>query len=149
MRPESRGSIHIRSADPGSAPIIRANYLAAEEDRRVTVDALKICREIVAQPALAPFRGNETMPGLSLRTDEELLSYARTAGSTVYHPVGTCAMGPGPDDVVDHRLRVRGVEGLRVVDASIMPTLVSGNTNTPTIMIAEKASDLIAADLKI
>jgi choline dehydrogenase len=143
LRPESRGHIRIASPDPGVHPRITPNYLSDPLDQEVAVAALKWGRRIAEQPALAPFVDHELMPGPGLQGDEALLAYARMAGSTIYHPVGACQMGHGPMAVVDPQLRVRGVEGLRVVDASVMPRLVSGNTNAPTIMIAEKAADLI------
>ncbi|MDB5431396.1 MAG: glucose-methanol-choline oxidoreductase [Caulobacter sp.] len=143
LRPESRGHIRIKSADPSAHPAITANYLADPLDQEVAVAGLKWARKIAAQPALAPFIEHERMPGPGFETDEMLLAYARAAGSTIYHPVGTCQMGHGPSAVVDPQLKVHGVEGLRVVDASVMPRLVSGNTNAPTIMIAEKAADMI------
>jgi choline dehydrogenase len=143
LRPESRGHIRIRSADPAEHPAITPNYLANDFDRQVVLAGLRWGRRIAAQPALARYIDHELMPGEAVQSDEELLAFARTYGTTIYHPVGTCAMGRGPEAVVDPELRVHGIEGLRVVDASIMPRLVSGNTNAPTIMIAEKASDLI------
>jgi choline dehydrogenase len=143
LRPESRGHIRIASPDPRVHPKITPNYLSDPLDQEVAVAALKWGRTIAAQPALAPFVDHEMAPGPGLQGDDALLAYARMAGSTIYHPVGTCQMGQGPLAVVDAQLRVRGVEGLRVVDASVMPRLVSGNTNAPTIMIAEKAADLI------
>ncbi len=147
LRPESRGSIHVRSADPFAPPAIRPNYLSTQLDRDTIVAGLRWGRRIAAQPALAPYMADEMMPGTAVASDADLLAYAQQAGTTIYHPVGTCAMGRAgdPHAVVDPELRVRGVEGLRVVDASVMPRLVSGNTNAPTIMIAEKASDLIRA----
>ena len=143
VRPESRGTIRIKSADPTEYPAIQPNYLSDPIDQAVAVAGLKWGRKIAAQPALAKWIEHEMMPGPDFATDEMLLGYARMAGTTIYHPVGTCQMGSGPAAVVDPQLRVRGVEGLRVVDASIMPRLVSGNTNAPTIMIAEKAADMI------
>jgi choline dehydrogenase len=143
VRPESRGHIRIKSSDPRAHPAIAPNYLADPLDQEVAVASLRLGRRIAAQPALAAWMDHETMPGPGFETDETLLAYARAAGSTIYHPVGTCQMGHGPGAVVDPQLRVRGVRGLRVVDASVMPRLVSGNTNAPTIMIAEKAADMI------
>jgi len=146
LRPESRGSLRIRSADPAAPPEIRINYLATEADRRANIDGLRILRKILAAPALKPYVVDEVYPGAKLVSDEDLLAFCRQTGSTVYHPTSTCRMGHDALAVVDERLRVRGIEGLRVVDASIMPDLVSGNTNAPVIMIAEKASDLILQD---
>ena len=143
VRPESRGTIRIVSPDPTVYPSIAPNYLSDPLDQEVAVASLKWGRKIAAQPALAPWIESELMPGAELQGDEALLMYARMAGTTIYHPVGTCQMGHGPNAVVDPQLRVIGVEGLRVVDASVMPRLVSGNTNAPTIMIAEKAADMI------
>ncbi len=147
LRPESRGSIHVRSADPFAPPAIRPNYLADRLDQDTIVAGLHWARTIAHQRALSPYVGDEILPGAAAASDADLLDYARQSGSTIYHPVGTCAMGRADDprSVVDPELRVRGVEGLRVVDASVMPRLVSGNTNAPTIMIAEKASDMIRA----
>lgn len=145
LRPESRGSIHIRSTDPTQHPAIVPNYLCDRLDQQVIVEALKWGRRIAAQTPLRRYVAHELNPGEALQTDAELLDYARAAGTTIYHPVGTCAMGHGASAVVDPQLRVHGVERLRVVDASVMPRLVSGNTNAPTIMIAEKAADMIRA----
>ena len=145
LRPDSRGSIQIASADPRRAPLIRPRYLEAETDQRVVVQALKIGRAIAAQPVLAPYLKDEISPGGALTSDAELLDFARSHGRTLYHPAGTCRMGTDADAVVDAALGVRGIGGLRVVDASIMPTLISGNTNAPVIAIAERAADLILA----
>jgi choline dehydrogenase len=148
VRPESRGSLRISSADPMAPPEIRINYLATETDRTVNVEGLKILRKILAAPALKPFVTEEAEPGAKVTSDEDLLAFCRQRGSTVYHPTSTCRMGNDPLAVVDQRLRLRGIEGLRVVDASVMPDLVSGNTNAPVIMIAEKASDMILQDAR-
>jgi choline dehydrogenase len=148
LRPESRGSLRIRSADPAAAPEIRINYLATDVDRTTNVEGLKILRKILRAPALKPYVVDEVDPGAKVSTDEELLNYCRQRGSTIYHPTSTCRMGGDPLAVVDQRLRVRGLEGLRVVDGSIMPDLVSGNTNAVIIMIAEKASDMILQDAR-
>ncbi len=144
LRPESRGTIRIRSANPDDYPAIAPGYLTDPLDQEVVVAALKWARKIAAQPALQEWIDHETLPGPMAADDAALLGYARMAGSTIYHPVGTCRMGHDAGAVVDPQLRVAGVEGLRVVDASVMPRLCSGNTNAPTIMIAEKAADLIA-----
>ncbi len=149
LRPESRGSIHVKSGDPLAAPAIRPNFLAEAVDRQCVVDGMKIARRIVEQPAMDRFRAFEMTPGPDVRSDAEWLHFARANGQTVYHPVGTCKMGHDPMAVVDDRLRVHGIAGLRVVDASIMPTLVSGNTNAPTIMIGEKGADMIREDAKV
>jgi choline dehydrogenase len=148
LRPESRGSLRIRSADPAAAPEIRINYLASEVDRTTNVEGLKILRKILHAPALKPYVVEEVDPGDKVTSDEALLAYCRARGSTIYHPTSTCRMGNDPLAVVDQRLRVRGIEGLRVIDASVMPDLVSGNTNAPVIMIAEKASDMILQDAR-
>jgi choline dehydrogenase len=146
LRPESRGSLRIRSADPAAPPEIRINYLATETDRRANIDGIRILRKILAAPSLKPYVVDEAYPGSNVTSDEDILGYCRQTGSTVYHPTSTCRMGDDGLAVVDQRLRVRGIEGLRVVDASIMPDLISGNTNAPVIMIAEKASDMILQD---
>jgi choline dehydrogenase len=146
LRPESRGSLRIRSADPAAAPEIRINYLSTEVDRAANVEGLKILRKILQAPALKSYVTDEFEPGIKVSTDEELLNFCRQRGSTVYHPTSTCRMGSDPLAVVDQRLRLRGIERLRVVDASVMPDLVSGNTNAAVIMIAEKASDMISQD---
>lgn len=145
LRPKSRGSIRIAGNDPTRAPVIRPNYLAHDDDRRVVVDGLRAARDIAARPALARYIETERLPGAALESDADLLAFARDTGKTLYHPVGTCRMGADPLAVVDSRLRLAGFDGIRIVDASIMPTLISGNTNAPTIMIAERAADLILA----
>jgi choline dehydrogenase len=148
LRPESQGSVHIRSAQASDHPQIRANYLAAEHDMRTIVAALRMIRKIAAQPALAPYVVRETRPGPEAKTDDALLDHARATGMTSYHPIGTCRMGRDERAVVDARLKVHGIEGLRVCDASIMPTMVASNTNAPSIMIGEKASDLVLEDAR-
>ncbi len=149
LRPESRGHIRIKSADPSDYPAIFANYLSDPLDQEVAIAGLKWARKIGDQPAIARYVDHEMNPGPGFESDEMLLEYARASGSTLYHPVGTCAMGTGPMAVVDARLRVRGVDGLRVIDASIMPRLVSGNTNAPTIMIGEKGAAMILQDARV
>jgi choline dehydrogenase len=143
LRPESRGEIRLRSADPAAAPVIEPNYLSASRDRDVMRAGFKAMREVMHQPGLAALSGGEIWPEPGVRTDAEIDEFIRQAAGTVYHPVGTCRMGSDDDAVVDEALRVRGVDGLRVVDASVMPSLVGGNTHAPTVMIAEKAADLI------
>ncbi|HEY8880380.1 MAG TPA: GMC oxidoreductase, partial [Roseateles sp.] len=140
LNPTSRGTVHITSPDATVAPAIRPNYLSTEADRQVAADSLKMTRRIVAQPALAAFKPEEYKPGPQYQTDEELARLAGDIATTIFHPVGTCKMGrkDDPGAVVDSRLRVRGVGGLRIADASVMPTITSGNTNSPTLMIAEK-----------
>lgn len=148
LRPESRGTLRIKSGDPAQPPEIRINYLATETDRRAFIDGIGILRGILAKPALKQYVTEEVYPGAKVVSDDEILEFCRQTGSTVYHPTSTCRMGNDPLAVVDQRLKVRGIEGLRVVDASIMPDLMSGNTNAPTIMIAEKASDMILEDAR-
>ena len=147
-RPESKGSIHVGSSDPLAAPIIRPNFLAEELDQQVLIAGMRIARRIVESPAMDKYRAHEMNPGSAAQTDAELLNFARETGQTTYHPVGTCKMGQDPMSVVDDQLRVYGITGLRVIDASIMPTLVSGNTNAAVIMIAEKGADMIKASAK-
>lgn len=139
LRTESRGSVLIAAPDPRQAPRIRANYLATETDRRVVIDGLRLARTIANEQPLADFIVEEYLPGASATSDDALAAHARQKGQTLFHPAGTCAIGP----VLDAQLRVRGIEGLRVADCSVMPTLVSGNTNAPAVMIGEKASDLV------
>ncbi|WPG41055.1 choline dehydrogenase [Variovorax sp. EBFNA2] len=148
LRPRSRGQITLRSADPHAPPLIQANYLADADDERVMIATLRWIRRIAAAPPLADLVVREDLPGVQVESDEEIMDFVRRNSQTLYHPVGTCAMGTGPQAVVDARLRVHGVPGLRVVDASVMPTIVSGNTNAPTIMIAEKAADMILEDAR-
>ena len=145
LRPESRGRIGLHGPDPFADPKIEANYLATPEDRRVLRESVRIGRHVVAQAALAPYRGDELAPGDAIATDEQIDRWVRATAETIYHPVGTARMGPSGNTraVVDAELRVHGLAGLRVIDASVMPSLVSSNTNAPTIMIAEKAADLI------
>jgi choline dehydrogenase len=146
VRPDSRGTIMARTSDPAAAPIITPNYLSDPGDVRVLAAGMRFTRDIFAAPAIAQHSVAETMPGPDVRTEEELTEYARSFGNTIYHPVGTCRMGRGPSAVVDERLRVHGIGGLRVIDASIMPTLTTGNTNAPTIMIGEKGAAMIRED---
>ena len=150
VRPSSRGSVHATSPDPRTQPSIRPNYLSTEEDRRVAVDALRLTRRIVAQEPLARFKPQEYKPGAHLASDDELVAAAGDIGTTIFHPVGTVKMGVAADPlaVLDERLRVRGVERLRVVDASAMPRITSGNTNSPTVMIAEKGSQMVLEDAR-
>ncbi len=149
LRPESRGHIRIRSADPGEAPAIQPNYLDAEADQAVAIDAIRLVRRIVLDSAaFAPHRPEEYRPGPSFQSDAELRHAASEIGTTIFHPVGTCRMGSDEAAVVDPRLRLNGLDGLRIADASIMPTITSGNTNSPTIMIAEKAAAMILEDAR-
>lgn len=145
LRPHSRGEVRIASADPAAAPLIRPNYLSDAHDVDVAVQAVRITRAIVGQPALAPYRPQEFRPGPALSTDAELAEAVGQIATTIFHPVGTAAMGSGSRAVVDPQLRVHGLDRLRVADASIMPTITSGNTNAPTMMIAEKAAAMIRA----
>ncbi|NKB55905.1 MAG: choline dehydrogenase [Alphaproteobacteria bacterium] len=148
LRPESRGRIVIKSPDPTSYPAIHPNYLSAVTDQQTIVGGMKLSRKIMATPVMQSLITEEFMPGTDVQSDEDLLEHARDNAGTIYHPVGTCKMGDDPMAVVDERLRVHGIKRLRVVDASIMPTLVSGNTNAPSIMIGEKASDMILEDAR-
>lgn len=150
LRPTSRGSIHVSSSSPEDNPDIRPNYLSTDADRRVAVDSLKWARKIIGQKALAPYEPEEYKPGAHVVSDEDLLVAAGDLGTTIFHPVGTAKMGPDgdPGAVLDERLRVRGVERLRVVDASAMPHITSGNTNAPTMMIAEKGAAMILEDAR-
>jgi choline dehydrogenase len=143
LDPQSRGFVSLKSPDPLVAPLIQPNYLESASDIAVLRQGVKIVRDVFAAPAFDPYRGPELMPGAAVRSDAEIDEFIRRSAETIYHPVGTAKMGTDADSVVDPQLRVHGVEGLRVVDASVMPALVSGNTNAPTIMIAEKAADMI------
>ena len=145
LRPESRGTIRLKSTDPMAHPAIDANYLAEPRDLDVLVEATRMAREIFAQAAFSPYRGQEREPGAAISSRSDIEAWIRDRAETIYHPVGTCKMGPTSDvnAVVDTHLRVRGIDGLRIVDASVMPTLIGGNTNAPTIMIAERAADMI------
>jgi choline dehydrogenase len=148
LRPQSRGHVRIRSADPLETPEMQPNYLATDLDRRTTVAGMRAARAIAATPALSAYVKREIKPGPDATDDAALLEFARNNGATIFHPSCTCRMGSAQDPmaVLDERLRVRGVEGLRVVDCSAMPRLVSGNTNAPVVMMAEKAVDMIRAD---
>jgi choline dehydrogenase-like flavoprotein len=146
IHPESRGSVRLKSSDPTTAPAIRFNFLESENDRRILVSGLKLSRQIAEAEPLSSGVLEEFLPGQGYRSDEELLAFCRQAAISLYHPVGTCRMGTDAAAVVDPRLRVGGIEGLRVVDASVMPEIISGNTNAPTIMIGEKGADMILQD---
>jgi choline dehydrogenase len=146
LRPTSRGFVRVTSSDPQVYPTIRLNYLSTEEDRKVTADGMRFTRRIMSAAALARYRPQEWRPGAMAQTDAELVHAAGDLGTTIFHPVGTCKMGKDPEAVVDDRLRVHGIDGLRVIDASVMPTIVSGNTNAPTVMIAEKGAEMIRQD---
>ena len=150
LNPTSVGSVRIRSDKAADAPAIAPNYLSTEEDRRIAAESLRQVRKIVSQPALAKYQPEEWKPGLQFQRDEELARLAGDIANTIFHPVGTTKMGRDDDPmaVVDSRLRVRGIEGLRVVDAGVMPRITSGNTNAPTLMIAEKAAGWIVADAR-
>jgi choline dehydrogenase-like flavoprotein len=148
LRPKSRGSVSLASADPLAMPMIDTNFLAERDDVNRLIRGFKLAREIMHQPALTRFGGKESRNSARAQSDAQIEAFVRAHADCAYHPVGTCRMGTGPQDVVDDQLRVKGVEGLRVVDASIMPNIVSGNTNAPTIMIAEKAADLIKAEAR-
>ena len=152
VRPSSRGAVRLRSPDPADAPVIAPNYLSTDDDRRIAVSAIRLTRRIAAQPALQPFHPDEYLPGPAARNDDDaaLLKAAGDIGTTIFHPVGTAKMGLNSDPmmVVDDRLRVAGIERLRVIDASVMPTITSGNTNAPTMMIAEKGAAMLREDAK-
>ncbi len=149
LRPTARGQVRIKSPDATSHPEIRPNYLSTSEDLRVAVDSIRFTRKIMAARAFAKYAPEEFRPGVAAQTEAELARAAGDLGTTIFHPVGTCKMGNDSMAVVDERLRVRGIEGLRVVDASIMPLITSGNTHAPTVMIAEKAAEMVVTDSKI
>jgi choline dehydrogenase len=146
IAPESRGSISLRSTDPLDTPAIRANYLSTDADMRVIVEGVRLARELAHTKAFQPYRGDELHPGAHVKNNDEIAAFIRAEAQTLYHPVGTCKMGTDALAVVDPRLRVRGIQALCIVDASVMPRIPAGNTNAPTIMIAEKAADMIRAD---
>jgi choline dehydrogenase-like flavoprotein len=150
LQPDSRGHVRLRSADPAHKPVIQPRYLTSDADRRVAADSIRVARSIVAQPALQKFKPVETLPGEQVKSDDDaaLGKAAGDIGTTIFHPVGTAKMGlpSDPNAVTDARLRVLGIEGLRVIDAAVMPTITSGNTNSPTMMIAEKGAQMVLAD---
>jgi choline dehydrogenase-like flavoprotein len=151
LQPVSRGFVRLRSTDPADKPVIKPNYLSTDEDRRVAADSVRVARKIAAQPALAKFHPIEFLPGPAVGdSDADLVKAAGDIGTTIFHPVGTAKMGrtSDPTAVVDERLRVIGLEGLRVIDASVMPTITSGNTNAPTMMIAEKGAAMVREDAR-
>ena len=147
LRPQSRGEVSINSSNPEDLPTIIPNYLSTESDRKIAIESIKVARKIAKANAIKNHILDEFVPGHSFKTDEDLLEAAKNHSQSIYHPVGTCKMGHDKDSVVDDQLRVHGIENLRVVDASIMPELVSGNTNAPTMMIAEKAAQMILSDV--
>ena len=151
LRPYSRGQLYLKSAAPDQKIGIHANYLSDAEGRDLDrlLEAVRISRDILAQPAFAPYRGEEIFPGDALTTRAQLTDFVRRKAETIYHPIGTCRMGNDAESVVDTQLRVRGIDGLRVVDASVMPRLIGGNTNAPTIMIAERAAAMIRGELSL
>jgi choline dehydrogenase len=145
LNPESRGFIRPKSTDALAAPAIQPNYLSTPHDRATIVAGIRLARRLAATSALSPYVAGEYLPGSATVTDDDILAFAKNKGATIFHPAGTCKMGPASDShaVVDPELRVHGMDGLRVVDCSVMPSIVSGNTNAPVIMIAEKAADMI------
>ena len=148
MRPLSTGYVEAKSSDPHQAPAINPRYLSHDTDRRAAIGGLRAVRKLFAAPVLAPYLVGEILPGANVQGDDELLHYLRQTGSTVFHATCTCKMGRDPMAVVDDQLRVRGIEGLRVIDASVMPAVTSTNTNAPTIMIAEKGAAMIKAEAR-
>jgi len=148
LRPTSRGHVRIKSPDPNAHPAIMLNYLSTMDDKKVAVDSIRLTRRIMQAKALAKYQPEEFKPGPDFKTDLSLMSAAGDLGTTIFHPVGTCRMGHDELAVVDDRLRVRGIAGLRVIDASVMPRITSGNTNAPTTMIAEKGAEFVKEDAK-
>ena len=148
LRPESRGSVTLKSPDPKEPPAIAPDYLSTPADRQVAADAIRLTRRIVGAPAMQPYEPEEILPGAALQSEEELVRGAGDIGTTIFHPVGTCKMGSDPQAVVSDRLKVHGLDNLRVIDASIMPVITSGNTNSPTIMIAEKGAAMTLEDAR-
>jgi choline dehydrogenase len=146
LRPEGRGTLRLKSPDPLAPPEIRFNFLKSDYDYQALIAGMRMARRIAAQPALAPYVAEEVMPGPACQTDAEMIADIRAHGVSNLHPVGTCRMGTGSDAVVDPRLRVYGVQGLRVADASIMPQVIAGNTNAPSIMIGEKCAAMVLED---
>jgi choline dehydrogenase len=149
LRPDARGSVRIKSSDPLHPPAIRFNFLETQSDVQALTAGMRLGRKFTKQPALAPYVAEELLPGSNVNTDAEFAENIRVTANSNLHPVGTCRMGPEGDSVVDARLRVYGIDGLRVADAAIMPTVPAGNTNAPTIMIAEKAADMILEDARL
>jgi choline dehydrogenase len=146
ITPESRGSISLHTTNPLDAPAVRANYLSTDADMRTMIAGVRLSRKLAHSQAFDPFRGEELHPGANAQTDSDIIEFLRNELETLYHPVGTCKMGTDSLAVVDERLKVRGIDKLRVVDASIMPRIPAGNTNAPVVMIAEKAADMIRED---
>lgn len=143
LRPQSRGTIHLKSPDPAVAPAIRPNFLSVAADQQALIEGMRIARNVIEQPAMDRYRAYEMSPGPDVKSDAQWLEFARSNGQTIYHAVGTCSMGKGPNAVVDEHLKVHGLDGLRIADASVMPTMVSANTQAAVMMIAEKAADLV------
>ena len=148
LRPESRGTVTLKSPDPKEPPAIAPDYLSTPADRQVAADAIRLTRRIVGAPAMQPYEPEEMLPGAALQSEEELVRGAGDIGTTIFHPVGTCKMGSDPQAVVSDRLKVHGLDNLRVIDASVMPVITSGNTNSPTIMIAEKGAAMMLEDAR-
>ena len=146
LRPEGRGFVRIKTSSAGDQPAIRFDQLRTDYDKSAILYGLHLCRQIAAQPALKPYVVEEVLPGLKVQSDEDWIEDTRQRGVANFHPVGTCRMGHGPDSVVDPRLRVHGISGLRVADASIMPSIIAGNTNAPSIMIGEKCAAMVLED---